>query len=457
MTDTQTALDTIAANYPARKKYCDYYDGVHYLAFATEKFKTAFGKTLAGMRDNLCPIVVEAPADRMEIINFAGEEGNIKAPIATESWKIWQREQMELESFNVHLEAVKTGASYVIVWPNEKGETRFFLQDSRNCVVIEDEETGEPLFGAKQWKTDDDKVRLNLYYADRIEKRITAKSRTGQTGALKAEHFIKFADKEPTENPYGVVPMFEFKTMPVLEDAIPVQDVLNKTLADRMVSQEFAAFRQRWATGLTPPADELTGVPTLPFKAGADRLWFTDAEGVKFGEFDATALEPFLQASDADRLEMARISGTPLHFFSINVSDAISGKALKALESRFTKKVKRLTLNFGAVWAQIMKLALQIEKKSVDGTLTVQWSAVETQDEKELWETLGLKADLGIPEEILWEESGYTKEDIARFKKLQELEPEPTMVNVQGQKVDKNGVPVNEKEQKRMAAQASDN
>jgi len=46
-----------------------------------------------------------------------------------------------------------------------------------------------------------------------------------------------------------------------------------------------------------------------------------------------------------------------------------------------------------------------------------------------LWETLTLKADLGVPEEVLWEEAGYTKEDIAKFKKLAAEEPPPGPLN----------------------------
>lgn len=418
--DIQTALDAIKTQLPERQLYCDYYAGNHNLAFATEKFKSAFGQTLKGMRDNLCPIVVDAVADRMEVINFAGD-GTEKA-VAEAAWGIWQRESMEMVSFDTHVEALKAGTAYLLVWP-EENEAKFYLQDSRNCAVIEDEETAKPLFGAKQWKTSDEFVRLNLYYADRIEKYVTAKKlKAGQP--LKAEHF-KPTDEEPVvQNPYGVMPMFKFEANPVLADAIPMQDALNKTFADRMVTQEFASFRQRWATGLEPPTDELTGIQKKLFDGGADKLWFTNEASVKFGDFDVTPLEPFLKAADADRLEMARVTGTPLHFFSINTSDAISGKALKALESRFTKKVKRATINFGRVWASVMGLALQIEGNAA-GTLTVQWESPETRDEAEFLETLGQKQDiLEVPVDTLREEYGYTPEDIEKFNKAAEDEPD---------------------------------
>jgi hypothetical protein len=431
--DIQTAIDAIKANHPTRQLYADYYDGRHQMAFATEKFKTAFGRTLERMRDNLCPIIVDAVADRLEVINFSGNEEGTDT--ATPAWELWQRERMEIVSNETHIEALKTGAAYLIVWSDRDNNARFYLQDSRNCVIIEDEDTSDPLFGAKQWKTADDFIRLNLYYDNRIERYITQKKRKGEvTGDIKADHFIPLTrrnqDGETTEtavtpNPFGVLPMFRFETNPCLADAIPVQDALNKTLMDMMVAMEFAAFRQRWATGLTPPSDEYNLVKEAPFKAGVDRLWFTDSENVKFGEFDATDLEKFLKVSDSFRLEMARVSGTPLHFFSINTSDAISGEALKTLESRFNKKALRLQINFGAVWANAMKLALRIERASAPDNLTTQWTEPEQRSEKEMLEAALLKQELGVPANVLLEEIGYTAEDIAKFDAMTEAdEPE---------------------------------
>ena len=416
MSDIKTALDAIKGHTDIRQTYIDYYDGRHPLAFATEKFKTAFGQTLKNMRDNLCPIVVDAVADRMEVINFAGDDE--KKTVDTTSWKLWQREKMELVSNETHVEAAKTGCAYVIVWGDEQNKAKFYLQDSRQCVIIEDEDTGTPLYGAKQWVTVDKFVRLTLYYPDRTEKYISDKKRTSNSTPMKAENFIPVSGDEQavTENTFNTIPMFEFECLPVLRDAMPIQDALNKTIADKLVAMEFAAYPQRYATGLEPPANEITGKKELPFKAGVDRLWFTGDKDAKFGQFHAADLKAFLEVADAYRLEMARVSGTPLHFFSINTSDAISGEALKTLESRFTKKVKRLCINFGSVWAAAMKLAMQIEQKSPPENLTAQWESPEQRSEKEVWEVLGLKDKLGVPKETLWEEAGYTSEDIVKFK-----------------------------------------
>lgn len=456
MSDLQQAIDRVKAQQPNYDRFVNYYSGNHNLAFASEKFQNTFGNTLKNMRDNLCPIVVDAPADRMEIINFSGADKEKKNAIAEKAWEIWQRETLELVSNDVHKEALKCGCGYVIVWVDNDKNARFYAQDARQCAVIEDEDTGDPLFAVKQWTTLEKKIRITLYYTDRIEKYISQKEYGNDT--LKDTSFIPYSsdtENAITDNPYGVIPMFKFETQPVLNDAIPIQDALNKTMCDELVSQEFAAFPQRWAVGLELPENEITGKKEMPFLAGIDRLWNSEDKDSRFGQFLAADLEKFLKVEDSRRLEMARVTGTPLHFFSIQTGNAVSGEALKTLESRFTKKVKRLCVNFGVVWSKAMKLALAIEGTAIDAdeTLTAQWESPEQRSELEFFQTLLLKQELGVPEEVLFEEAGYTVEDIAKFKQLQAEEPPPSKVNMQGQKVDANGVPItNDKQAQANAA-----
>lgn len=424
MSDIQKAIDAIKAKYNQCQTFINYYDGLHKLAFASSKFETTFGQTVKNMRDNLCPIVVDATADRMEVMNFSGDKKDEKSAVADNAWEIWQRETLELVSNDVHKEALKCGEGYLIVWEDE-GEAKFYCQDPRQCCLIEDEDTARKLFGAKQWTTADKFVRLTLYYPDRIEKYISRKKITEAGITLKEQSFkpLEGVDGEEalTPNPYSAIPLFKFKTTPILADAIPMQDMLNKTLADRMVAQEFGSFPQRWAVGIAPPVNEITGAIEAPFKAGIDRLWTAADGSVKFGEFSAAQLKPYLEAANDDRLAVARVTGTPLHFFGLTGHDVPSGEALKTLEARFTKRIIRLGLNFGTVWANAMKFALQIEGEASDQNITVQWQAPEQRSEKEMVEVALLKQELGVPAETLFEEIGYTEEDIAKF----DVEPQP--------------------------------
>lgn len=412
MGDIQTALDAIQEYREPRKTLIEYYDGIHSLAYATEKFQNAFGKTIQAMRDNLCATVVDAGVDRMEIIGFSGDDEAKKT--ADDAWKLWQNSQMELTSIETHTEALKSGVAFVIVWPDVKtAKAKFWLQSSLNCAVVKDAENDEPQFAAKLWTLPDGNLRLNLFYADRVDVFVTQKKPTGKE--FKESAFIAFADPSQP-NPYGSIPMFEFSVEPILANVLPLQNGLNKTLCDMIVGMEFAAFPQRWATGLEVPKDPITGQKVPPFKAGIDRIWNSSDKDSKFGDFTTADLEQFLKVADAFRLEIARVSGTPTHYFGMNLSDAMSGEALKTLESRFTKRINRNNLAFGPIWAEAMKLALRIENQAVPDNLTTQWQSPEQRSELEFLATLGLKRDtLDIPIDTLREEAGYSDEQIAGF------------------------------------------
>lgn len=68
------AVRTLKA--PARTYflYTQYYAGNHRLAFSTEKFRNAFGFLFRAYALNMCPSVVNAVADRLQVIGFQLEK-----------------------------------------------------------------------------------------------------------------------------------------------------------------------------------------------------------------------------------------------------------------------------------------------------------------------------------------------------------------------------------------------
>ena len=70
--DTTWALGRFAdpKRYHSYSESRAYYDGNHRLAFATESFREAFGGLFAAFAENMCPAVVDAVGDRLELIGF---------------------------------------------------------------------------------------------------------------------------------------------------------------------------------------------------------------------------------------------------------------------------------------------------------------------------------------------------------------------------------------------------
>lgn len=419
--DIKKALEQLQKNVEKYQKTERYYTGDHDLAFATDKFKNAFGTLFREFSLNLCPAVCDALRDKLKITNFKIENGDEGLPV--EGWKIWQQNRMGVRAGEVHKEAVKNGDAYVIVWTDPQGKTTLYPQKARTCTVFYDEETpGKILWAAKTWQTPDKKSRLNLYYPDRIEKYISQEATT--SALLEANAFIEFVgDGESTvKNEYGVVPIFHFANnsdigtpgVSELSAAISVQDALNKSVLDMLVAMEFASFRQRWATGIEVEYDD-NGKALAPFTAGVERLWLTESPEAKFGDFEAANLEQFLKVKADFRVDMACVTGTPLYYFMLTEGTPPSGESLKKTETRFINKVSDRQESFGQVWEDVLSFALLLEGKGKDIRLFTEWQDPSPLSETERISNIVAKQQLGISDEQALTEAGYGETDIERM------------------------------------------
>ncbi len=379
----------------------------------------------------------------------------------TETRRIWQSNRMGTRSGEIHKEALKNGDAYVIVWPNARGEAVFYPNKAANITLATDEDApGRVLWAAKAWQTADKHVRLNLFYPDRIEKYVsrgetegslpdakdfvpagtraslpascqsglppsTAMGVTPEEPALRAGMPAFRQDAQHiVENPYGVVPVFHFANnadlglagRSELEAAMPVQDGLNKSVLDMLVAMEFAAYRQRWAAGIEIEYDA-DGKIVAPFKAGVDHLWLAENPQAKFGDFEASALDQFLKVKDSFRVDMASVTGTPLHYFLQTTGGFPSGESLKKAETRFLAKVRDRQESFGQVWADAMAFALMIEGQGRDTRLITEWEDPAPMAEREFLENILLKKQIGLPVEQALLEAGYGEADVKAMVK----------------------------------------
>lgn len=408
--------------------YRDYYAGKQRLSFATTKFRETFAGLFQAFADNLCPLVVESVADRLNVTGFGIETG--AQSLSNDAWEIWQSNRMDEQAARLHSHALRYGDAYVVVWPADDGVPVLWVQDCPELITVtyDEERPNVLLWAAKAWVANK-KARLNLYYPDRIEKYVAPAS-----GDALPENGKSFGPLEvpgepwPVPNPWDVVPVFHFANNAwrgrfgesELCPVVPLQDALNKSVCDMLVAMEFAAFPQRWATGLEVETDPDTGQPKPPFKAGVDRVWAVANELVKFGQFEPGNLENFLKVQQDLRAEIARVTGLPPHYVQPQTGNHPSGEALKTAEARLVKKAKKRQTSFGNVWEDALELALRMKSvptpvKGSSTRLTAQWADAADVSEKELAETLVLKKSFGVSDQQLLMEAGYGDEDIKRM------------------------------------------
>lgn len=441
-------LAKLDAKQTAIQRYENYYSGNHPFNFASAKFRSTFGERLRNMRDNLCKTVVKAPADRLEVIGFGSDKSSA---VYNTSWEIWKRSQMPQMSKRVHRDAFKTGNGFVVVWFGADGKAAIVKQDPRNCAVFYNPETNRVEIGAKIWRGIDDFIYLTVYYPDRIEKYISKRTykENGNTFPKTIQAFARRTvgagvdvDGKPINEPWPVpnnfnrCPMFHFGLeSSILDDVIPLNDALNKSIADLLVSSEANSLRQRWSAGISYETDEETGDQIIPFKPTSQ--WATTADSeAKFGAFPDATLADFLNTIKDFRSEIASVAGIPHYYFEMTTGDFPSGEALTKAESRFTSTIEDAQGDFGEPWAGVMELALLIDGHSIDDDKTpadsaqddvaagesktgsqieTQWKPAAPMSENEKWDLAQKKKTVGLSIQRILSELGYSDADIKKI------------------------------------------
>ena len=430
--------------------YEDYAAGRHKMTFASSAFREAFGQMLAAVSDNWIPLVLGASVERLTPQGFLfGEDHKGDS----EAWRIWQENNLDADAPLAFTEAAKHGESYLLVWPDENKPStgvfgRFFNRRSEDVApritvehpsqMVVRRQAGDRRRRAaalKRWQEDDGTVMATLYLPDMIYYWKHGKS-GWEVRHPSGKNKLGVVPVVPLVNEPQMLPCRPPSALTVLPhsvnarafvglgrsdqaDVISTVDQINKLLCDEMVASEVAAFRQRWAVGLEVPVDDVTDLPVEPFKAAIDRLWISEDDSTKFGEFGATDLSNYTGAIEQRIQSLAARTPTPPHYLLGSIVNA-SGDALKAAEAGLASKVDGKKKGFGEALEEAIRLAFawMDDDRATDLSAEVAWAPSETRSEAEYVDSLVKKMALGIPKEQLWEDAGYSPQKIARFKTM---------------------------------------
>lgn len=427
-------------------KSARYYDGLHRLAFTSEKFLEAFGGMFGAFADNWCAIVVDAVEERLSVQGFRVGE----LPAADDNAKrLWEENDLDAQSSMGHTDALVQGATYATVWQREEtastddAATPEITVDSAATTIV----WRHPKFrqrrthGLRTWIDEDGFEHAELFTPERV---YMFRSKTKRSGSiidpirsqwvgedqLDAASNLDVSSSMP--NPLGVVPIVEFLNRPRLyvsprvgwaahseiSSVIPIQDAVNKIIADMLIASEFAAYPQRWVTGWEPDEDPETDAILPPtFKSGAGVTWWTESKEAKFGAFPTVSIEQYVKVVEMLVQHIASISSTPPHYLRAS-ADRLSGESLKSAETGLVAKVVAKQTGFGASWEEVMRLAgkvAQIPSLANAQRMETIWKDPETRTESEHVDAVMKKQTLDVPNEQLWEELGYSPEQIKRF------------------------------------------
>lgn len=450
--------ERMKARNPQIQLWENYYEGQHRLQFATARFKTAFGNLFQEFADNWCELIVNASVERLHINGFRVGEDAEEAD--ADAAQIWEDNCLQADNRVAHTEAVKLGHAYVLV----DGENKAYDTDSplitiehpSQAIVLHDPTNyRHRLAGLKEWIDDETGTVYATVYLPDVIYRFEAdeKGRDEQAPALRSSGLVTPTDYLNTPssevgrdinwvprkngvpfeiaNKLRVVSLIPLRNNPTLKMGgrsdiavvIPIQDAVNKQIADMMIASEFASFAQRWATGLEVEKDQQTGRAKAgaEFLASAARVWVTEHPEAKFGQFEASDLKNYVHSIEMLIQHVAALTRTPPHYLLGQSGAFPSGDSLTATETGLVAKTDAKKVDFDPTWSETQKLAFRAkgDEEKAKGPVEVLWADSEQRIRSQRVDGAVKLSTLGVPQQAIWEdELGATPRQVKRWKKM---------------------------------------
>lgn len=452
-----------------------YHDGDQFVKL-TERLRAVLGGTAVGtlsssaddarrLRVNITRIVTTAVTERLLVSGFDSNEQGTAQPLTDETgatktdpttgevltetvkptaawcWQLWQANRMDAKQRRVHEACCRDGEAFVIVdWDNVNARPRFtphvrYVDESlafaseadagEGCKAFyrNDDPDQDLLYVTKRWTETlwtngvrSQRQRLTIYYPDRIEKYqglaaapqkvmdegdpgwpIPWRDKAGQPLGIPVAHFISSAGMEACE-------------------AWPAQNAINYLCVLELTAADMTAFRILVALGWKPV--DADGSP-LTISPGT---WVgTETKDGKVQDIPPADIGPISNLIDGWIFRAAMTTDTPVSRFLTTKAIAAEG-TLKQQEGPLVNKVRGRQGDLGNGWEDCMAIARRLANTfgsaglDEGALLYTKWEPAEVRDEGAEIDTATKKKALGIPDEQLWAELGYSQEKIAQWK-----------------------------------------
>jgi hypothetical protein len=401
------------------KKVADYMAGKHDSVYVPRGARAEYRWLIQRAKVKILPLIVTVVAQNLYIDGYrsAGSDDNA-AP-----WESWQANRMDARQHGVHRSALTYGAAYVVVLPGSPQPVIRPMSPRRMTAVYADPVNDEwPIL------TIEDELQNTSSGQRRLITVMDDQARYRLSGAPDGTQLTLDGPGAVMQHGLGVCPAVRFVNSADLdgdgvrgevEPLIDAQDQLNMTTFNLLMAQQYAAFRQRWVTGMAPPIDD-DGNPMEPFRSRVDGLFVAEDADTRFGEFGATDLAGYLNSREATIRHVATLSQVPpYHLLGHMVN--LSAEALTAARDGLDRKTGERQSLFGESWEQVLRLAA-LATGDKDGwddiKAQVVWRDTSARSLAQTVDALGkLVTMLGVPPQELWEKiPGVTQTDVERWK-----------------------------------------
>ncbi len=344
---------------PVYDLYRNYYRGQHELQFATQDFKAKHGDTFKSLRENLCKSVVTAHTDRIAIEGWGDDT-------ADEA-----RDQgMSRLAGMVHREVFRCGDAYSVTWESTDGPKARFRRADQIVPVVDEFEPDRLKRASQVWEAGG-YGRVNVIDDQRMTRWVTReKIDAAKTMPDTSSAWMPHRDEDGAPelaHSFGTVPVCWWRLdaddvegygNSVLSDVIPLQNGLNKGLADLLVLSETYArpfwyllnFRPQTDNPAAEWAQEIEKLPVQrKFDPNRQQIVTHDGEG-PFGQLDPPDLMRLIEQQREMKNKISSVAGIPSYYFSQTSGQVPSGESLRVLTSRLISAVRDFTDSATPVW-----------------------------------------------------------------------------------------------------------
>lgn len=403
--------------------------------------------------DGYRPTLAAPPSDQPEAAGTFGQpDPNVQPdavqPVDNDVWaQVWQPNRMDARQAAIYRPAISFGYSYVLALPGKPVPTLRPYSPKRITALYEDTANDEWPVAAVLWgsvprvtPTGDEWVAEAHTAGTRATLYTDQYALTWRASSVDANawELVKVESHGAT-----VVPVVRYldsqgesDDLPLgkIEPQLPVQSQLDQVTFNLLMAQQYAAFRQRWVTGMQIEEDE-SGRPKRPFNPAVDQVFQAESPDSKFGEFGQTDLSGYLETRDKTMMFVATTAQLPPHALVISSGMSnISAEALASLENSHRRDVAEHQASFGESHEQLMRLcSLYLGDRDgwQDFEAQTVWRDTTPRSMGEIADALGkLATMLGVPPRALWERiPGVTDAELRRWQELADSDKADKLIN----------------------------
>lgn len=405
---------------------------------------------------NWMPLIIGTPAQALYVDGFRpSRKGVSEDTHDAPEWKHWQASGLDARQLAVHRAALGYGHSFTLTEKKANGKVvTKGLSPLRTAALYEDVANDIGAYAALtvteyprvvNGKTKRGTARL---WDNTFEYKVLFEAFEGDQKISVVKKKRHHAPECPVTRFAAAVDL-EGRTVGVVEPMIPLQNRINQTVFDLLVTQTYASFKVRWVTGMAPPMqmrmlDEngeetndanlaVDVVPKLdgngnPIPANIDhnarRFLFAEDPDTNFGSLDESPLGGFIESIDMSIRHLAAVSQTPPHYLLGQIAN-LSAEALTAAETALARKVEEFRQAFGESWERVFRIAGAMggdEAVFEDLAGEVLWRDMESRSLAQSADALGKLAEaLEIPKRGLWNRvPDVTQNEIKKWNELRE-------------------------------------